>query len=111
MKITKISVDLINQTISGVILLTITISFVAYILYSVITNKIDGFYFFIYSTLFFFTFIPLVFMTKDICDNKKFHKYTVYYNFKDSPKEMTTKQIINEIMKKDFFDNEIHKLK
>lgn len=110
MKITNILVNLTNQIINDVILLSVTFFFGAYLLYNAICKKIDALDALTLILLFLFLFVFLVFILKFTCDNKKSYKYTIYYKSKYLPKELTTKEIIDEIMKKNFFDNEIDEI-
>lgn len=103
MKITNILVNLTNQIINEVILLSVTFFFGAYLLYNAICKKIDALDALTLILLFLFLFVFLVFILKFTCDNKKSYKYTIYYKSKDLPKELTAKEIIDEIMKKNFF--------
>ena len=109
MKITNVYVDLTAKFIEKMISLTTTIFFYIYVFYNVLIGnmKIGRF---IMINIFFFLLLKIVMcFLKYILYKFLLCEYTIYYYFKNLPEEITDMQIINIILNKCFFDDEIDK--
>lgn len=111
MKITNIYVDLTAKFIEKIILLTITIFFYIYVFYNVLIGNINIGRF-IMINIFFFLLLKIVMcFLKYLRCKFLLCQYTIYYYLKNSPEEMTDMEIIDTILNKCFFDDEIDEIK
>lgn len=111
MKITNIYVDLTAKFIEKIISLTITIFFYIYVFYNVLIGNINIGRF-IMINIFFFLLLKIVMcFLKYLRCKFLLCQYTIYYYLRNSPEEMTDMEIIDTILNKCFFDDEIDEIK
>ena len=111
MKITNIYVDLTAKFIEKIISLTITIFFYIYVFYNVLIGNINIGRF-IMINIFFFLLLKIVMcFLKYLRCKFLLCQYTIYYYLRNSPEEMTDMKIIDTILNKCFFDDEIDEIK
>ena len=109
MKITNVYVDLNAKFIEKMISLTTTIFFYIYVFYNVLIGNISIGRFIMINILFFLLLKIVMCFLKYIRCRFLLCQYTIYYYLKNSPEEMTDMEIIDTILNKCFFDDEIDK--
>jgi hypothetical protein len=109
MKITNVCVDLTAKFIEKMISLTTTIFFYIYVFYNVLIGNMNIYRFLGINILFLLLLKILMCFLKYIRCRFLLCQYTIYYYLKNSPEEMTDMEIIDTILNKCFFDDEIDK--
>ena len=109
MKITNVYVDLTAKFIEKMISLTITIFFYIYVFHNVLMGNINIGRFIMINIFFFLLLKIVMYFLKYIRYKFLLCEYTIYYYFKNLPEEMTDIQIIDIILNKCFFDDQIDK--
>ena len=111
MKITNIYVDLTAKFIEKMISLTITIFFYIYVFYNVLIGNINIGRFLMINIFFLLLLKIAMCFLKYLRCKFLLCQYTIYYYLKNSPEEMTDMEIIDTILNKCFFDDEIDEIK
>ena len=109
MKITNVYVDLNAKFIEKMISLTTAIFFYLYVFHNVLMGNMNIGRFLMINIFFFLLLKIVMCFLKYIRYKFLLCEYTIYYYFKNLPEEITDMQIIDIILNKCFFDDQIDK--
>lgn len=109
MEITKIDINLDFFIIAVITIIILLFSF-PYFCQKAEQQKRNNIFEYIATFILLAAFIAPIYLYNYYTKYKKTNKYTIHYNQGTLKQTMTTQEIVDEIMKKNFFDNEIDEI-